>query len=75
MNETRFPKGSALDNALWPLKYVNKNPDLECKPLSVEGAAKLLREFDAAFPAVKAMVDMDRERRKNFAEIQQIPRS
>lgn len=76
MNETGFPKGSALDNALWPLKYENKNPDFECKPLSSEGAAKMLAEFDAAFPAIKALADLDREqRRKVSPQLQQIPRS
>lgn len=75
MYETR--KGSALDNALWPLRYANKNPaPIDAQPIGVEGAKKMLREFDEAFPAVRALIDLDSERRRNTnPQLQQIPRS
>lgn len=77
MNETGPRKGSALDNALWPLKYAAPNgPRVEFTPMTADDAARMLAEFDEAFPAIKAMVDLDRERRKNTdPQLQQIPRS
>lgn len=72
MYETR--KGSALDNALWPLRYANKNPaPIDAQPMSVEGAKKMLREFDEAFPVVAALAK-GRTKHKD-PQFQQIPRS
>lgn len=77
MNETGIPKGSALDNALWPLKYATSKKTLvDFTPQVIENATQLLAEFDAAFPAIKALADLDREQRKNTdPQLQQIPRS
>lgn len=76
MYETGFPKGSALDNALWPLKYAAPNgPRVEFTPMTADDAARMLAEFDEAFPAIKALADLDREqRRKVSPQLQQIPR-
>jgi hypothetical protein len=77
MNETGFPKGSALDNALWPLKYATTKKTLvDFTPQVIENASKLLADFDAAFPAIKALADLDREQRHKVSpQLQQIPRS
>lgn len=75
MNETKTRSGSALDNALWPLKYANENPaPIDAKPISVEGAKQMLRAFDAAFPEFAALRVRGVTRMRD-PQYQQIPRS